>query len=66
MWQRLPPYLMIIAACIFSAVQGFAIVKHLRVDSSATAIDYIDSFKILLALLAIVVAVRSLRRQKHQ
>lgn len=65
MLNRLSSYLLIVAAVIFTAVQGFAIVKHVRLQTGMTTPDYINAFKIVVALVAIVVAMRSLARHKN-
>jgi hypothetical protein len=56
---------MIAVSILFIAVQSFAIVKHVRLQSSATSSDYLDAVKILIALLAIVVGVRQLMGDKR-
>jgi hypothetical protein len=65
MLSRLSSYFLIVAAVIFAAVQGFAIVKHVRLQTWLTTPDYINAIKIVVALMAIIVAIRSLRREKR-
>jgi hypothetical protein len=64
MRNRLSSYFLIAAAVIFMAVQGFAIVKHVRLQTWPTTPDYINAAKIVIALIAIVVAIRSLARDE--
>lgn len=46
------------------AVQGFAIVKHVQLQTWLTTPDYINVTKLVIALFAIVITVRSLGRDK--
>jgi hypothetical protein len=62
--NRLPSYFLIAVAVIFMTVQAFAIVKHVRLQNGPTTPDYINAVKIVLAMMAIVVAVRSLMRDQ--
>jgi hypothetical protein len=64
MRNRLSSYFLIAAGAVFMAVQGFAIVKHVRLQTSPTTPDYINAVKIVIALIAIVVAIRSLARDE--
>jgi hypothetical protein len=65
MRNRLSSYFLIAAAVIFTAVQGFAIIKHVRLETRLTAPDYINSAKIIIALLAVIVGVRTLARDEQ-
>lgn len=62
--RRFSGYFLIVLAVIFTAVQGFAIFKHVRLQATPTTPDYLNGTKIVIALAAIVVTVRSLARDK--
>jgi hypothetical protein len=65
MLNRLTSYFVIVAVIIFTAVQGFAIAKHVRVQTGLTTPDYIRVITILIALLGVVVVLRSLTPNKR-
>ncbi len=62
--RRFSSYFLIVSAVIFMAVQGFAIVKHVQLQTWLTTPDYINVTKLVIALFAIVITVRSLGRDK--
>jgi hypothetical protein len=62
--SRLSSYFLIVSAVIFIAVQGFAIVKHVQLQTRMTTPDYINVAKLVIALSAIVITIRSLGRDK--
>lgn len=64
MLDRLSSYFLIISATIFTAVQGFAIVKHVRLHTGRPTPDYIRAIGIMIAIMVIVVSIRSLTRSK--
>ncbi len=64
MRNRASSYFLIVVAGIFSVVQCSAIVEHVRLQDRLTTPDYLNAIKIALALVAIVIAIRSLRRDK--
>jgi hypothetical protein len=45
-------------------LQGLAIVRHVRLQNGPTTPDYLNAVKIVLAMIAIVIAVRSLVRDQ--
>lgn len=65
MRNRLTSYFVSFAVIIFMAVQGFAIVKHVRVQSGLTTPDYIRILTILMTLLGAVIVLRSLAPNKR-
>lgn len=64
MLNRLTSYFVIVAVIIFTAVQGLAIVKHVRVQTGLTTPDYIRAITILIALVGLVIVFRSLGPNK--
>jgi hypothetical protein len=62
--SRLSSYFLIVSAGIFIAVQGFAIVKHVQLQTRLTTPDYINVAKLVIALSAIVITIRALGRDK--
>jgi hypothetical protein len=64
MLDRLSSYFLIVAASIFAAVQGFAIVKHVRLHGGLTTPDYLGGINIVVALVAIAIAIRLLARDR--
>lgn len=61
MLDRLISYFVIVAATFFSAVQGFAIIRHVRLQTGQPTPDFIRAIGIMIAIMGIVVCVRSLR-----
>lgn len=64
MLNRLTSYFVIVAVIIFTAVQGFAIAKHVRAQTELATPDYIRAITILIAFLGVVVVLRSLAPNK--
>ena len=62
--NRLSSYFLIAVAVIFMTLQGLAIVRHVRLQNGPTTPDYLNAVKIVLAMIAIVIAVRSLVRDQ--
>jgi hypothetical protein len=65
MRNRLTSYFVIVAVIIFTATQGYAIVKHVRVKNGLMTLDYIRAIIILIAFLGVFVVSRSLTPNKR-
>jgi len=65
MRNRLTSYFVIVAVIIFTAAQGYAIVKHVRVKNGLITPDYIRAISVFIAFLGVFVVLRSLAPNKR-